>query len=117
MPLTQEQINFQAKKASWYVEVDNRRAVDGGDVYVITGNGVPDLNRLLSLMPTLTQARFRIDTGTMYDVWVPCDTNDIEGIKAAFIQFYGTVSKPGFPVFDRKYMKVPDQPVQIQVQP
>jgi hypothetical protein len=117
VPLTQEQINFQAQKASWYVEVDNRRAVDGGDVYVITGDGVDDLNRLLDLMPTLRVATYRIDTGTQYDAWVPCNVADIQAIKTAFIQFYGTVSKPGFPVFDRKFMKLAGPQVQIQVQP
>lgn len=117
MPLTQEQINFQAKKASWYVEIDNRRAVDGGDVWVVTGQGVPDLNRLLDLMPTLRVATYRIDTGTQYDQWVPCTIADIQAIKTAFIEFYGTVSKPGYAVFDRKFMKLDGPQVQIQVQP
>lgn len=117
MPLTQEQINTQAKKASWYVEIDNRRAVDGGDVYVVTGDGVDDLNRLLSLMPTLRVATFRIDTGVHNDAWVSCNIADIQAIKTAFIEFYGTVSKPGFPPFDRKFMKLAGPQVQIQVQP
>jgi hypothetical protein len=117
VPLTQEQINFQAKKASWYVEIDNRRAVDGGDVYVVTGDGVNDLDRLLSLMPTLRVATFRIDTGVQYDNWQSCTVADIRAIRTAFIEFYGTVSKPGFPVGDRKYMEVASQPVSIQVQP
>lgn len=116
MPLTQADINFQAKKASWYVEIDNRRAVDGGDVWVVTGNGVADLDRLLVLMPTLTVARFRIDTGIQYDRWLPCDINDIRAIRSAFIEFYGTVAKPGYAVFDRKYMKLAGPQVQIKVQ-
>jgi hypothetical protein len=117
VPLTQEQINFQAQKGSWYVEIDNRRAVDGGDVYVVTGDGVDDLNRLLSLMPTLRVATFRIDTGIQYDNWQSCTVADIQAIRSAFIGYYGTVSKPGFPVGDRKYMELGAPQVQIQVQP
>lgn len=117
MPLTQEQINFQALRASWYIEIDNHRQVDGGDVWVVTGMGVNDLDRLLGLMPTLRVASFRIDIGTQYESWVPITVTDVQAIRTAFIEFYGTVSKPGYhPIGERKFMKLADQQVSIQVQ-
>jgi hypothetical protein len=115
--LTQQQINFLAKKAQWYVEIDNRRAVDGGDVYVITGDGVDDLDRLLALMPSLPVARFRIDTGMHYDQWVPCTIIDIQALKTAYIGYYGNVNKPGWPVGFPKKLKLDGPTVQMQVQP
>jgi hypothetical protein len=90
VPLTQEQIDLQAKKASWYVEIDNRRAIEGGDVYVVTGDGVDDLDRLLSLMPTL------------------------QAIRAAYVGFYGAVNKPGYhPAKSRKYLQLDRPEVQL----
>jgi hypothetical protein len=116
VPLTQDEIDYQAKKASWYVEIDNRRAVDGGDVYVVTGNGVNDLDRLLSLMPTMPVARFQIDVGTQYSDWRACNLADIQALRTSFIECYGTVNRPGWPVADRKHIQLPGPQVQIEVQ-
>jgi hypothetical protein len=116
VPLTQAQINFLANKAQWYVEIDNRRQVDGGDVWVNTGDGVDDLDRLLVLMPTLTVATFRIDVGTQYESWVPCNIADIQAIRTAYIGYFGQVNKPGWPVGFPKKMKLDGPNVQMQVQ-
>lgn len=114
--LTQQQINFLANKAQWYVEIDNRRAVDGGDVWVVTGDGVDDLDRLLALMPSLTVARFRIDTGMHYDAWVPCTIADIQALRVAYVGYFGEVNKPGWPVGFPKKLKLDGPNVQMQVQ-
>lgn len=117
MPLTAQEIDFLAKKAQWYVEIDNRRAVDGGDVWVVTGDGVEDLDRLLALMPSLPVARFRVDTGMQYDRWIACTIEDIQAIRTAYIGFYGPVNKPGWPVPFPKKLKLAGPDVQMQVQP
>jgi hypothetical protein len=116
VPLTQQQINFLANKAQWYVEIDNRRQVDGGDVWVNTGDGVDDLDRLLVLMGSLPRATFRIDTGFQYDVWVPCTVEDIQAIRTAYIGYFGNVNKPGWPVGFPKKLKLDGPNVQMQVQ-
>lgn len=98
MLLTQEQIEYQAQKASWYVEVNTRDLNFGsGDGYIVTGDGVEDLDRLISLMPIYPNGQFSIDVGTQYSSFRPCDIEDIQAIRAAYIEFYGTVNKPGFP--------------------
>jgi hypothetical protein len=117
VPLTQQQINFLANKAQWYVEIDNRRQVDGGDVWVNTGDGVDDLDRMLVLMQTLPVASFKIDIGTQYESWVPCNIADIQAIRTAYIGYFGQVNKPGWPVGFPKKLKLDGPNVQMQVQP
>lgn len=117
MRITQEQINFLANKAQWYVEIDNHLAVDGGDTWVVTGDGVDDLDRLLALMPTLPKARFRIDVGRDYDSWVQCTFEDIQALRVAYAGYFGNVNKPGWPVGFPKKLQVPGPNVQMQVQP
>lgn len=95
MQLSQEQIDSLARRACWYVRVDNTRDPNfGGDVYTIPGDGVDDLNSLLSLMPTQPKAQYSIDVGLQYGDYRPCDAEDIAGIKLAYIQAYGTTDKP-----------------------
>lgn len=116
MPLTQQQINFIAQKAQWYIEVDNRRAVDGGDTYTVTGDGIDDLDRFLAIAPTMPLARYQIDVGTQYSDYRPFDLNDARAIRTAYIEFFGTVNKPSFPVQYPQNRQVSISSVQMGVQ-
>lgn len=102
MLLTQAQIDFQAQKASWYVEVDYRNINIPGDPFIVTGTGVADLDRLIEMMPIYPNGRYRIDVGTTFEQYRPCDITDIQAIKAAYIAWYGNVNKPSFPTEQRE---------------
>jgi hypothetical protein len=111
--LTQAQINYQAQKANWYVSVDYRNVNVGGDPFIITGDGVDDLDRLISLMPIYPNGRFFIDIGTVTEQFVPCDVDDIIAIRTAYIGYYGRVNKPGRPVPHPEAEEISLDPVQV----
>jgi hypothetical protein len=96
--LTQAQVDYQARKANWYVSVDFNDINVPGDPYIVTGDGVDDLDRLISLMPIYPRGKYFIDVGTVVEQFVPCDVADIQAIRTAYIAYYGNVNKPGPPI-------------------
>jgi hypothetical protein len=101
VPLTQAEIEYQAQKACWYVEAEPRNIAFLGaasDSVVLTGDGVEDLDQILNFMATYPNGRYTIDIGRSTTDYRPCDSTDIQGIKIAYMAFYGTVNKPGFPI-------------------
>lgn len=98
MLLTQAEIDDQAKRACWYVQADLRDVNVPGDPYIITGDGVDDLDRLISYMPIYPRARFEINVGNLFEAYKQCDIEDIRAIRTAYIAYYGNVNKPGNPV-------------------
>lgn len=97
MSLTQDQIDYQAAKASWYVDYNWNNWNVGGDTVVYTGDGVDDLDRLIAIMQSNPNGRALIDTGTLTSSWVPCTVTDIQAIRTAYIAYWGTVNEPPFP--------------------
>lgn len=98
MLLTQAEINTQAQRACWYIEADYRNINIPGDPFIITGDGVDDLDRLISLMPIYPNARWMINVGQQFEAYKACDREDIIAIRTAYIAYYGNVNKPGQPV-------------------
>jgi hypothetical protein len=96
--LTQVQVDYQARKANWYVSVDYNDVNVPGDPFIVTGDGVDDLDRLITLMPIYRRGKYFIDIGTVVEQFVPCDVEDIMAIRLAYIAYYGNVNKPGPPV-------------------
>ena len=67
---------------------------------VFTGDGVEDLDRLISRLNnnansnrTLNQ-RFMCDVGTQYSSYKPFDVEDVVAIREQYIAFYGDVNRP-----------------------
>lgn len=54
MLLTQAQIDYQAHRANWYVQVDYRDTNVPGDVSIVTGDGVDDLDRLVQVQTIIS---------------------------------------------------------------
>ena len=68
-----------------------------GDSAVYPGEGVPDLDKVISLIAAGTQrsARFFVDTGGPgFAVPKQFDIDDLLAIRAYYIGFYGNVAKP-----------------------
>ena len=97
MALTLDQINFQAQKASWYIDYNWNNWNIGGDTVVYTGDGVDDLDRVIAVMQSNPNGIALIDTGTLTSSWQPCTLADVQGIRTAYIAYWGTVNEPGFP--------------------
>lgn len=65
-----------------------------GDSRVVSGDGVDDLDRLLSTLSGYPNGRFSIDVGVLDSSFRPCDIEDIQALRTAFVAVYGTVAKP-----------------------
>ena len=67
---------------------------------VFTGDGVEDLDRLISRLNANAQdnrlwgQRFMCDVGTQYSDWRPFDIEDVYAIRLAYIAYYGNVDRP-----------------------
>jgi hypothetical protein len=67
-----------------------------GDSVVFTGDGVDDLDRLLSILANGTQRDGKVMCDVAagnYSDYRRCDMDDIVAIRGYFIGWYGTVSK------------------------
>lgn len=92
--LTSQEITQIARRAQWYIEASAMYLFQ--DSVVFTGDGVDDLDRVIAFMGSngWPVPKYMIDTGSQYSVWKVCDIEDVQGIRAAYIEFYGTVNKP-----------------------
>ena len=93
MALTQEQIDWLAKTASWKFDVDFR---DLRDSVTYTGDGVDDLDMLINRLtgPLFQQPRILCDIGKLFSSWVPVTVDDIQALRLRYIEINGTVGKP-----------------------
>ena len=95
MRLTVPEQRLVAQKANWYFDV--YMGQNTGDSVVYTGDGVDDLDRLISVIANGTQRGFKmvcdVSPGN-YSVYRPADIEDVQAIRTLFIGWYGTVSKP-----------------------
>lgn len=94
MKLTTEQRQSIARKANFYFDVNFNYKFQ--DSVVFTGDGVPDLDKLIAIMAAGTQryATFLADVGSQYSVYRPFDLEDLVSIRQMFIDIYGNVNRP-----------------------
>ncbi len=97
MLLTPAQQQILAQRAQWYFDI---YFGPPGDWVTFTGDGVDDLDSLISRLNTNAQynfnmsQRFMCDVGGQYSDWRPFDIEDVYAIRAYYIEFYGDVNKP-----------------------
>lgn len=74
-----------------------------------TGDGVPDLDKLITIMAAGTQryATFMADVGSQYSIYRPFDLEDLVSIRQMFIEIYGDVSRPNV------YTREPPATIQV----
>jgi hypothetical protein len=109
VPLTPELIAYIAQRAQWYVEFDfnNITADNQGDPFVITGDGVDDLDSLLIRIDANPRCEMKIEVGRQYSSFQPCTRADIVTLRQFYISFFGTVNKPGLPFQQPAYQPIP----------
>lgn len=95
MKLTQADINTVAQRANFFFNVYWAYHTFEESV-VYTGDGVDDLDRLISQMAagTMPTAQFQVDVGSQYSIYKPFDLQDLIAIRTAYIAYYGNVNKP-----------------------
>ena len=98
MLLTPAEQQAIARRAIWYF--DCYFGFLSEDSVVFTGDGVEDLDRLISRLNmnaatnrTLHQ-RFMCDVGTQYSSYKPFDIEDVVAIREYYIAYYGDVNRP-----------------------
>lgn len=95
MKLLQTDIDAVAQRASFFFNVYwAYHTFDEAVVY--TGDGVDDLDRLISMMAAGTNrsSQFSVDVGSQYSIYKPFDLEDLVAIRAAYVAKYGNVNKP-----------------------
>ena len=95
MLLTSVQQREAARKAIWMLDIYMGR--NTADSAVFTGEGVLDLDRSIALVqgPSLQPgSRIQIDLGGQSSDWRNCDVEDLQAIRAYYVQFYGEVERP-----------------------
>lgn len=99
MKLTVVEQQAMARKAQWYF--DCYFGLNHDDSVVFTGDGVDDLDKLISRLEyafthngTNVNSRFQCDVGTLYSVPKPFDVDDVKAVRTYYMEFYGTVNKP-----------------------
>jgi len=96
--LTAQQQQAVARKASWYF--DCYFGALYGDAVTFTGDGVGDLDKLISRLEDNalnnheSKQRFQCDVGGQYSDWRNFDLDDVYAIRAYFVGYYGDVNKP-----------------------
>ena len=98
MLLTSAQHRDIARRAIWYF--DCYFGALSQDSVVFTGDGVEDLDRLISRLNANAQdnqmlnQKFYCDVGTQYSDPRPFDIEDVYAIREQYVAFYGNVNKP-----------------------
>ena len=91
MLLTSDQQRDMARRAIWYF--DCYFGALSEDSVVFTGDGVEDLDSLISRITDNTannrirNQRFLCDVGTQYSDWRPFDIDDLNAIRAQYVAF------------------------------
>lgn len=92
--MTQDQINTIAQRASWYFDVQTNHIDFKSDSSVHAGDGVDDLDRLIELYPIYPRIRVSVEIGsTGATDHRPCDLEDIQAIRAAYVGYHGEVDR------------------------
>jgi hypothetical protein len=97
MRLTPDQHRDIARRAIWYFDCFFGPPSDS---IVFTGDGADDLDSLISRLTDnaannhVYGQKFLCDVGTQYSDWRPFDIEDVQRIRDAYVEFFGTVNKP-----------------------
>lgn len=100
--LTQEQLAYLAQSAQWKFDVSFKSERGADDAVVFTGDGVDDLNRLISRLESMTttsgvsRVKMILDTGKLYSNYVTVTVDDVYALRQTFIETWGTVDKPEY---------------------
>lgn len=98
MLLTPIQHRDIARRAIWYF--DCWFGALSADSVVFTGDGVDDLDRLISRLTAngtnnlQPHQKFMADIGTQYSDYRPFDIEDLTAIRAQYVSVYGNVNRP-----------------------
>lgn len=98
MLLTPAQHRDIARRAQWYF--DCYFGALQADNVVFTGDGIDDLDKLISRLTDdaannhVQGKRFTCDVGVIYSDYRPFDIEDVGAIRAQYVAFYGSVNKP-----------------------
>jgi hypothetical protein len=94
MKLTQIEVQTVAAKASWYFDLKFLQTELGGDSFVIVGDGIDDLDRLIDLLIAFPKTRIQLDIGLHTSHFQDVGLEDVLAIRMAYIQIYGETDKP-----------------------
>ena len=91
--LTEEQLDWLAKTASWKFDVDFK---DLRDSVTYAGDGVDDLTALINRLegPLVRQPRVLCDVGKLFSSWIIVTVDDVHALRQRYIEINGTVGKP-----------------------
>jgi len=95
MLLTDSEQRIVAQGANWYFDV--YMGQNTGDSVIFTGDGVDDLDRLISVIANGTQRGFKMVCNVSpgnYSSYRAADIEDVQAIRTLFTGWYGTVAKP-----------------------
>lgn len=96
MKLTDQEVDTVARRGQWYFDLFFGFPIERQDSYVMTGQGVADLDRTIALMTftgSMDGFRFLCDVGFNYSIYRNFDLDDVYRIKAKFINIYGDVNR------------------------
>jgi hypothetical protein len=97
MLLTSDQHRDIAQRAQWYFDC---YFGPPGDSVVFTGDGVEDLDELISRLNAnaaqnfSSVQRFMCNVGSQYSDWRQFDIEDVYAIKDQFLAYHGNVNRP-----------------------
>jgi len=105
MKLDAETHDYIAQRAQWYFDVYPAGYPYSVENFVLTGDGVDDLDFAITRIEaygTIRPPRIVCEVGTSGTVmlgnafpkYLPCDVEDVRAIREAFIAWYGTVNRP-----------------------
>jgi hypothetical protein len=102
MNLTTQQHQAIAARAQWYFDIKPGGFFDRGDNFVLTGQGLKDLNQALEFGRRYQTCEIVCEVGTQgtillgnaFPKYSRIGVDDIDAIKMAFIAYWGSVDKP-----------------------
>ena len=106
MRLTTEQHQSIAARAQWYFDIKPGGYFDRGDNFILTGQGLGDLNSAIamaqrysaSVPPCVIVCEIgttgTIMLGNAFPKYSIITVDDIDAIKLAYIEYWGSVNRP-----------------------
>jgi hypothetical protein len=94
--LTDGQIDTVARRGQWYLDMFFGNVVERQDSVVYTGQGAPDLDRIIALMEgtgSYPGFRFLCDVGFTNGDWRRFDLEDLQRLRVNFEALYGNVPR------------------------
>lgn len=96
MLLTDREVDTVARRGYWYFDLYFGDILERQDSTVYTGQGVPDLNRVIALMEGTGSRpgfRFLCDVGFTSGDFKRFDLEDLHRLKGKFQVLYGNVAR------------------------